>query len=85
MSSMATMLTRDDLDALPDDGRRHELIDGAIVMTPAPGLTHQSLILALASTLREASRGTYLKVVIAPFDVVLGHSVVEPDIVAAPR
>jgi hypothetical protein len=29
------MLTRDDLDALPDDGLRHELIDGSFVMTPA--------------------------------------------------
>ena len=31
------MLTREELDALPDDRLRHELIDGAFVMTPAPG------------------------------------------------
>ena len=30
------MLSRADLDALPDDGLRHELIDGSFVMTPAP-------------------------------------------------
>ena len=36
MSVMAIMLTRDDLDALPDDGLRHELIDGTFVMTPRP-------------------------------------------------
>ena len=35
-----TGLTVDDLEAMPDDGRRYELIDGAIVMTPAPEMTH---------------------------------------------
>lgn len=55
MSVMAAReLTRADLDALPDDGLRHELIDGAFVMTPAPGLPHQTLAFALA---RGASRG----------------------------
>lgn len=27
--------TRADLDAMPDDGRRYKLIDGALIMTPA--------------------------------------------------
>ncbi len=31
------LLTRADRDALPEDGRRHELLDGAIVVTPSPG------------------------------------------------
>lgn len=31
-----TGLTVADLEAMPDDGRRYELIGGAIVMTPAP-------------------------------------------------
>jgi hypothetical protein len=29
-------LTREDLDAMPDDGHRYELIDGALIVTPAP-------------------------------------------------
>lgn len=33
--------TRADLDALPDDGFRHEIIDGALIVTPAPMPTHQ--------------------------------------------
>lgn len=86
MSVMAAReLTRADLDALPDDGLRHELIDGAFVMTPAPGLPHQTLAFALARALHTASRGTELRVVMAPFDVVLGTNVVEPDILVAPR
>jgi len=44
MSAMSdsSVLTRDDLDALPDNGLRRELVDGAIVMTPAPGTAASS-------------------------------------------
>ena len=30
-----------DLDPVPDDGHRHELPDGTLIMSPAPGLPHQ--------------------------------------------
>ena len=40
--------TREDLDAMPDDGHRHELLDGSIVMTPSPGYRHQRMSLRLA-------------------------------------
>ena len=30
-----------DLDPMPDDGHRHELPDGTLIMSPAPGLPHQ--------------------------------------------
>lgn len=85
MSVMATsrMLTRADLDALPEDGLRHELIDGALVMTPAPGFRHQRMSGALFKHLSSQTSGTGLLVLYAPFDVVLGHNVVEPDIIVA--
>ncbi len=86
MALMASrMLTRADLDALPDDGLRHELIDGSFVMTPAPGMAHQDFTFALARALHAAAEGTNLKVMMAPYDVVIGPQVVEPDIVIAPR
>lgn len=87
MSLMATsrLLTRVDLDALPEDGLRHELVDGAFVMTPAPGFTHQSMVIALATELRSACVGTGLVVLVTAFDVVLGPNVLEPDIIVAPR
>ena len=87
MAVMATgnLLTRADLDALPDDGLRHELIDGAFVMTPAPGVPHQRFAFALARALHAAAKSTDLDVLLAPLDVVLGPHVVEPDIVVAPR
>ena len=39
---------------------------------------------AMARTLHAATRGTGLKVVLAPFDVILRTHVVEPDILVAP-
>lgn len=77
------MLTREELDALPDDGLRHELIDGAFVMTPSPNEYHQDMSGGLFVVLRSALLGTDLKVLYAPFDVVLGSNVVEPDLLVA--
>jgi hypothetical protein len=34
-------LTYKDYEALPADGRRHELHEGALSITPAPGIRHQ--------------------------------------------
>ena len=78
-------LTRADLDALPDDGLRHELIDGHFVSTLAPGSNHQTVSGALYRRLWSALQGTGLKVLTAPFDVVLGPHVVEPDLIVAPE
>lgn len=35
--------TTDDLDALPEDGRRRELLDGVLLMSPSPTRTHQTI------------------------------------------
>ena len=77
------LLTREELDALPDDGLRHELIDGVFVMTPAPEVGHQRMSAALYRTLWAANRDGHLEVLVAPVDVAIGASVVEPDLVVA--
>jgi Uma2 family endonuclease len=43
--------TTDDLDELPEDGHRHELIDGLLIVSPSPAHPHQRLILRLAAAL----------------------------------
>jgi Uma2 family endonuclease len=35
--------TTDDLDALPEDGRRRELIDGVLIVSPSPTRFHQTM------------------------------------------
>ncbi|MGH3664003.1 MAG: Uma2 family endonuclease [Micromonosporaceae bacterium] len=34
-------LTVEDLERMPDDGRRYELINGTLIVSPAPGTRHQ--------------------------------------------
>lgn len=76
-------LTYDDFVLFPDDGKRHEIIDGEHYVTPSPNLRHQDLVGRL-----HLSIGNYLaghpgagRVFLAPLDVVLSfHDVVEPDL-----
>jgi len=47
-------LTVADLERTPDDGRRYELVDGVLTVSPAPLIPHQVVLLELAVTLRSA-------------------------------
>lgn len=77
--------TRADLAAMPDDGHRYELIDGVLVVTPAPSLNHQSILVALIIALNHV-KPTALRLLAAPFDVALaGDTVVQPDLLLAPK
>ena len=78
-------LTREDLDAMPNDGHRHELIDGALIVTPAPSRRHQTVVGELFLLLRRACPQD-LQVLLAPFDVALaGDTVMQPDLLVARR
>jgi Uma2 family endonuclease len=46
--------TVDDLEALPEDGARRELIDGVLHVTPSPAPTHQVLAARLLVALEES-------------------------------
>jgi len=75
-------LTYDDFVLFPDDGMRHELIDGEHYVTPSPNRKHQkvsgNLHLLIASWLEEHPIG---QIYYAPFDVVFSKfDVVEPDL-----
>jgi Uma2 family endonuclease len=75
-------LTYDDYVHFPDDGLRHELIDGEHYVTPTPIRKHQAicgnLLGMIWNYLREHQIG---RVFTAPFDVILSNfDVVEPDL-----
>ncbi len=78
----STKLTYDDLVLFPDDGKRHELVDGEHFMTPAPGTGHQWVAQRLNALLYQFVEANGLgRVYFAPLDVVLTrHDVVEPDL-----
>jgi Uma2 family endonuclease len=75
-------LTYDDLLALPDDGMRHELIDGEHFVTPSPSWRHQRIIVNLLRLIDSHVHANRLGVTFgAPLDVVFTpHDVVEPDV-----
>ena len=77
-----TKLTYDDFVLFPDDGKRHELIDGEHYVTPSPNRTHQEIIgrlhLLIGGWLQAHAIG---RLYLAPFDVVMSRfDVVEPDL-----
>jgi|SRR5581483_11263690 len=78
-------LTRADLDEMPDDGHRYELIDGTLIVTPAPRHMHQRAVFELGRLLGDACPSD-LEVLPAPFDVALGsETVLQPDLLVARR
>lgn len=82
-SAHDTRLTYDDFLRFPDDGLRHEIIDGVHYVTASPNLRHQDLIgrlhLAIGGYLEKHPR--LGRVFLSPFDVVMTyHDVVEPDL-----
>lgn len=46
--------TVDDLERMPDDGRRYELIDGMLIVSPAPNMPHQRVAFVLGMQLEAA-------------------------------
>jgi Uma2 family endonuclease len=86
MAAPQTRWTVDRLQALPDDGRRYEIIDGELFMTPSPSVTHQVATFRLALRLEAylaASRAGYL--FMAPGDVQFDRAtLVQPDLFVAP-
>jgi Uma2 family endonuclease len=75
-------LTYEDFLLFPDDGKRHELIDGEHYVTPSPNASHQTVVGNLYFALRTYLETRWLgQVFLAPFDVVFSNfDVVEPDL-----
>jgi Uma2 family endonuclease len=86
MAMPATHWTVEMVRALPDDGKRYEVIDGELFVTPAPTLHHQraacTLVRLVAPYVTEHSLGDAL---FAPADVLTTeHVTVQPDVFVAP-
>ncbi len=76
------VLNYDDYVALPDDGKRYELHEGELVVTPSPGTRHQevfvTLTILLGAHVWRSGRG---KLLAAPYDCIVSDiTVVQPDL-----
>jgi Uma2 family endonuclease len=89
MPQASFKLGLEDYELFPDDGGRHELIDGEHVVTAAPAPRHQLVLMRLGTALFTFVETRHLGLVLpAPTDVILSpHDVVQPDLffIAAAR
>ena len=73
------------LDELPDDGRRYEVIDGGLFVTPAPTNAHQRAIAELFLLLAPYAKRVGIEVLFAPAAIRWSQSrEVQPDLFANP-
>jgi Uma2 family endonuclease len=79
---IGTRLNYEDYCLLPNNGKRYEIIDGELFVTPSPLWRHQNVLTNLLYYLVDFVKKHDLgKVYPAPFDVVFSqYDVVEPDI-----
>jgi Uma2 family endonuclease len=75
-------LTYEDYCHLPDDGKRYEIIDGELFVTPSPRSLHQIVVSNLQTELGPYVKSQRLgRLFVAPLDVVFSRfDVVEPDL-----
>jgi Uma2 family endonuclease len=83
MPTSVRRLTAAEFLRIPDDGKKHELIDGIHYVTPSPKLTHQELVgrlhLAIGNFL--SGRRDLGRLFLSRLDVVMSdYDVVEPDL-----
>jgi Uma2 family endonuclease len=81
-TSPGLKLTYDDFVLFPDDGQRHELIDGEHYVTPSPNIPHQRILGNLHALIWSWLEAHPVgQVLLSPLDVVLTRfDVVEPDL-----
>jgi Uma2 family endonuclease len=78
-------LTAADLETVPEDGHRWELVDGTLVVTPAPSRRHQ-LVSSHLHVLLATHCPPALRVLSAPTDVRLADdTVLLPDLLVVSR
>jgi Uma2 family endonuclease len=74
--------TVSDLDRMPDDGHRYELLDGTLIVSPAPSPPHQRVAVMLCHVLELACPEDLI--VFPNVGVRIGsRSALEPDVVVA--
>ncbi|MGH9187152.1 MAG: Uma2 family endonuclease [Acidimicrobiales bacterium] len=78
-------LTYEDVQRFPDDGLRYELVDGELLVTPAPNTLHQRIVVNLVLLLHGVIDAG-LEVLPAPVDWYIDqHTYFEPDVLVVRR
>jgi len=74
--------TVEEVHALPDDGYRYEVIDGELLVSPAPTVFHQRIVSRLNRALGSYAERCGLECLVAPVDVIFSpRQLLQPDLV----
>jgi Uma2 family endonuclease len=80
-----TEWTLETLHALPDDGKRYELVDGELLVSPSPSAAHQDVIGALYRVLWPWARQHGFDVYFAPLAITFSpRRELQPDLFVVP-
>src|SRR5215207_4967846 len=82
LADLRHKLSYEDYVHFPDDGQRHEILDGEHYVTPAPFLRHQRISMRLTVRLLPFIEQNDLgELFVAPSDVLLSaHDILQPDL-----
>ncbi|HEY7273792.1 MAG TPA: Uma2 family endonuclease [Actinoplanes sp.] len=76
--------TTADLHALPDDGRRWELIDGSLILSPSATINHNTIALWIANALWDSNPSDDYVVGLDQSANIDRHNEPRPDVIVAP-
>lgn len=79
--------TVDEVLAFPSDGNRYELVDGELLVTPAPGPVHQHVVSRLQTYVSAYldEHAAELEAIVSPADITWGQDrLVQPDLFVIP-
>ena len=78
--------TYDEYARLPDDGNRYEVVDGEVLVTPAPSTRHQHVLLTLSVALRLYVQREGIGVVLPDVDLLFVEGqFLRPDLLYVPN
>jgi Uma2 family endonuclease len=81
MTIVESLLTYADLRDLPDDGKRYELLEGELVVSPAPTRKHQKVAWRVVTFLDRAEAAGFGAGYAAPFEVYFDeYDAAQPDV-----
>jgi Uma2 family endonuclease len=82
LHDLTRKMTYEDYVLIPEDGKRHEIIDGEHYASAVPSIPHQDLVVELTFRLAGFVKAHRLgKLLVAPTDVLLSvHDIVQPDL-----
>ena len=86
MPAQETWWTLEMVRALPDDGKRYEVLDGVLLVSPAPSFRHQRAVRDLCRILEDYTRAHGIgETMMSPADIELSPTrLVQPDVFVVP-